>query len=301
MVSAGSEYYIGIDVGGTNMKAGLVSSDGKLVTTLSRPTARTESGILDELCTTVQSLMGHELGGGARGVGVALPGAVDCEQGVAVQATNLPFRDFRVADALSASCGLPVRLENDTDAGVLAELLFGQAKGLSHVVYLAMGTGVGGGLVLNGQLYRGAGCAGEIGHMVVSPTGPMCACGTRGCLEAYASGPALTRLACESGDAAFADAAEVFAAAPSHYAAARAVRLVGEALASVLLSVSRLLAPELIVLGGGVTKAGPPLMAAIDQGLKALSGWGCARIVFTETPDWSGVLGAAAAVANHIA
>lgn len=302
MVLEGSGLHIGIDVGGTNIKAGLAGSDGCLSSRVSVRTAASQEEIVAQLCELVHGLLkACPEGSAVRGIGVAVPGDVDVENGIAVAATNLPWDNLPVTATLSGRFGLPTRLENDTDAGVLGEALFGKARGMKHVVYIALGTGVGGGLVLGGELFRGTGGAGEIGHMIALSDGPMCKCGTRGCLEAVASATAIVTAASEGRDTPFGNTAQVFAAAAAGDARAQyAIGIAGRALASTIISLRRLLAPEVIILGGGVSKAGQQLLDAVQAGLDSFAdGWQGSPIVLSDSPNWSGVLGAAAAAATN--
>ncbi len=132
------------------------------------------------------------------GVGLGCAGTVDWSRGAVIESPNLPIADLALAGLVSDVVGVPVVLDNDANVATWAEVRAGCARGLRHVVMLTLGTGVGGGLVLDGRLYRGAtGCAGELGHTIIAPEGEGCACGRRGCLERYASGSALERFAAE--------------------------------------------------------------------------------------------------------
>lgn len=185
---------IGVDVGGTKVAAGLVDAQGQLQGRESKPAPTSSAAALVDLVSElVRGLAsGHEVDA----VGIGLPGLVNAARDTILFAPNLPLRDVPMAAQVSDACGLPVVLANDANAAAWAESRFGAGRGCDDMVMITIGTGVGGGLVLGGRLYRGAGgLAGEIGHMSLDPGGPVCGCGRRGCWEMLASGSALEELA----------------------------------------------------------------------------------------------------------
>jgi glucokinase len=209
-------------------------------------------------------------------LGVSLPGPIDLEAGVLHEPPNLPgWHQVPVRDLLAQTFACPIRLENDANAAALAEWRFGAGQGFAHLVYLTMSTGVGGGLVLDGRLYRGAGGnAGEIGHVPIEWPGELCACGMRGCLEAYVGGaawarrlarvtPAGSRVQVLAGSAAQARPEHVVAAAREGdaFATAEFARYV-DYLARGLVQIVFTLAPDVIVLGTIPTAAGDELCFA---------------------------------------
>jgi glucokinase len=185
---------LGIDVGGTKIAFAIADSDGNLLARERRPTApcgRPEDDVA-RLLEDARALLDAE-GLNARdleAVGLSLPGPVDCERGCVLAPPNLPgWNDVPIAHWVAQELGCPVRLENDANTAALAEWRFGAARGAANVVYLTMSTGVGGGVIAEGQLVRGqGGHAGEVGHVPVEWEGRPCACGQRGCLEAYVGG-----------------------------------------------------------------------------------------------------------------
>jgi glucokinase len=196
---------------------------------------------------------------------------VDEARGVALRAVNLPWRELPLADVVAERCGLPVVLSHDVRAAAAAEAALGAGRGIADLLFVAIGTGIGGAVVAGGRPYGGAhGHAGEIGHTVVEPDGPPCACGARGCVEALASAAAIERGYAEAGAGDGASAREVAALAAAHDPAARAVwdRAVA-ALAAGLADAVALLDPELIVVGGGLAEAGPPLFEPLAAALAA--------------------------------
>ena len=218
-------------------------------------------------------------------IGLACAGTIDAGRGEVVTSPNLPLVDVPLAPMLQVSLGMPVALENDGNAAVLGEALAGAAVGLRNVVMLTLGTGVGGGLFLDGQIYRGAaGGAGELGHTVVQMGGLPCHCGNRGCLEMYASGPALARYASarardverdpdgallalrERGELNGGMVAKM--AREGHQGAVEAVRQLGDWLGIGLVNIANTFDPEMIVVGGGVGELGELLLHPAREHLR---------------------------------
>lgn len=196
-----ADLYLGVDLGGTNIKAALVDAEGNILNESSVPTnlprqAETVCDDIAALCTALAD------GVRVHGIGVGCPGTVD--GGVVRYSNNLNWHNFAMADYLQGKTGLPVRLANDANAAALGEALAGCAKGAESAVIVTLGTGVGGGVVLNGKLLTGyTGAASEPGHTVIcdTPNAPLCTCGRRGCFEAYASATALIRMTRQAMDA----------------------------------------------------------------------------------------------------
>ena len=193
-------YYLGVDLGGTNIKAALVDEQGQILQEASRPTnlPRSAEAVCDDIAALCRELTAGRTVGG---IGVGCPGTVDDRTGRVLYSNNLAWADFAMGDYLQAATGLPVRLANDANAAALGEALVGCAKGTDSAVILTLGTGVGGGVVLGGRLLTGyTGAASEPGHMVIcdTPDAPLCTCGRRGDLEAYASATALIRMTREA-------------------------------------------------------------------------------------------------------
>ena len=196
-----ADLYLGVDLGGTNIKAALVDAEGNILNESSVPTnlPRQAEAVCDDIAALCTALAD---GVPVHGIGVGCPGTVD--GGVVRYSNNLNWHDFAMADYLQGKTGLPVRLANDANAAALGEALAGCAKGAESAVIVTLGTGVGGGVVLNGQLLTGyTGAASEPGHTVIcdTPNAPLCTCGRRGCFEAYASATALIRMTRQAMDA----------------------------------------------------------------------------------------------------
>jgi glucokinase len=270
------ELLLGVDVGGTTTSAGLVTSDGRVLATRSQPTHRPEGGgAVDRLLGLVQAVSCLPERGRRRvaGVGAGLPGLVDVAAGaVGGEAHHVPeLAGVPVAALLARAVGAPAFVDNDVNALALAEGRWGAGRGAQSFVLLAIGTGVGGGIVLDGRLHRGAGgFGGELGHVPVALEGPPCICGARGCLKAFVAGPDLAALASRRLGRAV-DAAALFELAgrdeaSSEGAVARAlVAEATEALAAGLAIIVNGLNPERLLVAGSVGRA----FAGREQDLRA--------------------------------
>ncbi len=272
---------VGIDLGGTNLRAGLVDASGRILEREARPT-RAERGpaaVIDEIAALAASVARG--GRAAEGIGVGSPGPLDAETGVVFDAPNLAgWRNVPLKRELEARTGLPVRVENDANAAAFGEAWLGAGRGARILVCVTLGTGIGGGIVADGAIVRGtSGVAGEIGHVTIDPGGPLCGCGNRGCVEAFASATAVVRAARERiragersalPDDPGLDAAAIAAAARS--GDPLAVSVLGGAGTHLGLAASiiaHLLNPDRIVFSGGLAGAGPclfgPLIAELER------------------------------------
>lgn len=189
------KYYAGIDLGGTFVKCGIVDEEGKLLIKDKIPTGRerTLGEIAGDMARLALSLA-EKAGVKLTAAGIGSPGTVDSKNGVIVYSCNLYWRNAALADEVKRTLGVPVYVTNDANAAALGEQFCGAGKGYSDVVFVTLGTGVGGGIVIDGKLFEGNKSAGaEIGHTVIRMNGERCGCGRRGCFEAYASATALIR------------------------------------------------------------------------------------------------------------
>jgi glucokinase len=287
---------VGLDIGGTNVRAAL-ANDGRIVAIQSARwppdlAAADEVMFAADLALALIDQTGAR--GAVRAAGVSLAALVDGD-GTVVQWPNRPaWRGLAVRALLEARLALPIVVEDDANAAALAEWTFGAAQGYQHVLVIMAGTGIGAGLILDGRLFRGRhGWAGELGHIVVLPDGPDCACGRRGCLQTVASGRALERIAAahgQPGATAIGDAAargEAWARA----ALADCGRWLGLAAANVV----NLLDLDAVVIGGGLSALGPPWWPALEAGLESnLLNATLRRVVLRRAalPDSAGLLGA---------
>jgi glucokinase len=276
---------IGVDIGGTKILAGTVTEDGTVGATARRPTPRNDaSDVLDLVAEVVLELKGSSPEP-LEAVGIGVAGLVDAERSKVYFAPNLRWSQVPVRQLLEAATGLPVVVENDGNVAAWGEFRFGSGVGHSGLTLVTVGTGIGGGIVVDGALFRGAhGAAGEIGHINAVPDGRPCGCGRHGCLEQYASGNALVRearllaaerrseagtlLALGDGTPEGVQGVHVTAAAKAgDPVAMEAFAVVGTWLGRGLADLAAVLDPELFVIGGGVSDAGDLLLASARQTL----------------------------------
>ena len=188
---------IGIDIGGTSIKGAAVDSNGRVYETFSMPFVKGESGetTIQKLSELVKEyIRAHNLEGKIAGIGIGSPGTLDVKKGVVNYANNLGWNELPVAEIMQKTLPYPVKLTNDANAACLGEAKFGAGKNYETIIMLTLGTGVGGGIIINGKLFEGnEGKGGELGHTVIVLDGEPCTCGRKGCLEAYASATALIR------------------------------------------------------------------------------------------------------------
>jgi glucokinase len=240
----------GIDLGGTQVRVALARSDGNLVASVKTktPLLGTPQAIVDWAAAEIDRHRGREK---VRSIAIGAPGPIDIKHGVLVNPPNLPgWRNVPLAAMLARATGAKVLVANDADMAGLGEFHRGAGRGTRNMVYITWSTGVGGGLIIDGKLHRGAhGTAGEVGHMIIDPNGPLDQCGQRGCLEAFIGGANLAR---ETGH----PAAELFAAAAGGNQHARMVveRAAGY-MGMALISLTNAIDPEIFVIGGGVSRS----------------------------------------------
>jgi glucokinase len=304
---------IGIDVGGTKVAAGVVDARGRIIEKLKRSTPsasprRTGQAIGDAV---IELLSRHS----AAAVGIGAAGFVDADRSSILFAPNLAWRYEPLKKLVEDQVGLPVVVENDANAAVWAETILGAARGHDHVVLIAVGTGIGAGIVIDGQLYRGRwGIAGEPGHYRVVPDGRLCGCGSRGCWEQYASGSALVAEAREFARRSPGAAIRLLqlgggrvegingpqvtqAALEGDAAALRCFEIVGGWLGQGLAALAAILDPGCFVIGGGVSEAGElligPARAAFADALTGGPYRPPAEIRLAQLGADAGVIGAA--------
>jgi glucokinase len=306
---------VGVDIGGTKVLAGTVDAGGQVhdeVRLLTPDRSKDPRVVEDTIVEAVASLRARS---DVRAVGVGAAGFVDAAGARVLFAPHLSWRDEPLRDHLEDRTGLPVHLDNDANATAWAELSFGAARGFRQVLCITLGTGIGGALVVDGRVFRGAnGMAGEFGHMQVVPDGRRCECGNRGCWEQYSSGNALVREARELLEAESPVAARLHelvegdlrrltgavvtqAAREGDRAAQEILRGVGAWLGTGLAGLVAGLDPELVVVGGGVSAAGDLLLGpARDALARTLTGRGFRpepRVVPAQLGPSAGMVGAA--------
>jgi glucokinase len=277
-------YILGVDLGGTNIVVGAMSADGSRELAMHEIPTRAALGadaVVERIVQLLERVAAETLAatGATReallGVGIGSPGPLDRERGLVIFTPNLGWRDFPLRDRVSEAVGLPATLDNDANCATLGEWWQGAARGGRNVVGLTIGTGIGGGLILDGRLYHGTSdVAGEVGHMTIDSTGRRCGCGNYGCLEAYASGPAIAERAREAlaggepsampalvgGDLSQLTAALVYQAArDGDHLALEVVRETARLLGAGVANLLNIFNPDVVVLAGGVTQAGDAL------------------------------------------
>ncbi|MFT4414805.1 ROK family protein [Fredinandcohnia humi] len=299
---------IGIDIGGTKVAIGAVQEDGEVLASVQFPT-EVEKGpdyAVTQIISSVSEIIrNYQV---IEGIGIGCPGPLDTKRGIVTNPPNLKtWHGYSLVQKIESAFQLPVRLLNDADAAALGEYFFTYRKTYKHVLYVTVSTGIGGGIIINGQLYEGSKSgAGELGHSVIDPKGPLCGCGKSGCLEALASGTAITRIWKErlvqrgsqieptwSGKELFAQAAE---------GDSLAKEVIEEATTHFALGLSQAiqtLNPELLILGGGVVIGQPAFYEQVktklphyllDQHKESL------QIEMASHGTMAGVIGAAASI-----
>jgi glucokinase len=265
---------IGVDIGGTKIAVGVVTGDGKIVQATTVPTPQRQDHLVQCILEAVEDL--RSLYPHAVAVGVGAAGMVDWPSGHIRWAPNNSYQDLPLQQLLAEGTGLPATVENDANAAAWAEATAGEGQGLSNVIVLTIGTGIGGGIIVNGELQRGAtGIAGEVGHIIINPTaGEQCGCGATGCMEAMASGTALGRAGRRAAAADPTGRLAELAGGDSNvtgetvHEAARegdptALRLfdqIGYWLGIGLASLANVFDPQVMVLGGGLVTTGDLLL-----------------------------------------
>jgi len=317
------QYIIGVDLGGTNIVVGAMSADGKQHFAMRSIPTGAESGaegVADRIVGLIEGVVLDTLAetNSSRrdviGVGVGAPGPLDREKGLVVVAPNLGWKNFPLRDRISERLRLPVTLDNDANCATVGEWWQGAARGGTNVVGMTIGTGIGGGVIIDGKLFHGASdVAGEIGHTTIDLNGRHCKCGNYGCLEAYASGPAIATRAREvlvreetasllpslvGGKLDSITAETVYKAAQQGDAVASEIvrdtaRYLGAGIANLL----NILNADVVVVAGGVTQAGDALFVPLRAEVRRRAfrpAVDATRIVAGELPGTTGVVGAVA-------
>ena len=309
------KYYLGIDLGGTFIKGGIVDDQGVIILRDKVPTQSEKggSGVVANIVALCKNLMNKAnlSSSDLVGVGIGVPGMIDSEKGEVIYSNNLGWNNFSIASMVSECLSLPVKIANDANVAALGETKFGCGSAYSNSVMITLGTGVGSGIVIDGQLFEGNRSAGaEIGHTVIVADGEQCTCGRRGCLEAYASASALIRdtkrvmekhpqsklweassLDAVTGKTAFDyyDKDEYAKAVVDHYI---------EKLGTGIVNVANAMRPEIIILGGGVCSEGErlinPLQQILNQNVFAGDKGPAVKILTAKLENDAGLLGAAA-------
>ena len=314
------KYSIGVDVGGTNIKIALVDKTGSIVYSDTVPT-RAEMGYeytINNMKKAISDLIAQTKVAkeDISGIGFGFPGQIDCDNGVVLLAPNIPgWVNVPIAKIIEKEFSIPVKVDNDVRCAALAELNYGAGKGTQNLICITVGTGIGSGLIINGKIVRGAkNVAGEIGHIKLQMhDGPLCGCGDTGCLEAFASGPAIVAMAQEyilgGKSTKYRELANpditpyivAEAAKQGDVVAKRIFEIIGEYIGIGLVSVINLLNPEKIVIGGGVADAGEllfaPIRRTIEQRAMPIQAKSV-QVVHAELGNTAGVIGASLLIEN---
>jgi glucokinase len=320
----GRKWIVGVDLGGTNIVVGVLPQDGGDGVVLAQRKVPTEAQrgakfVVDRIVGLIRDSMDEVVAthdgslDDFAGVGIGSPGPLDRSTGTVINTPNLGWRNFPLRDLIANAVGLPATLDNDANCATYGEWWLGAGRDVDTLVGLTLGTGIGGGIVLNGEIFHGASdAAGEIGHMTIEANGRKCKCGNYGCLEAYASGPAIALRAVEGLEAgmesllpALVDgrleditAATVYEAVVlgdpyANEVMRETAKLLGAGIANMI----NVLNPEMVVIAGGVTRAGEhlfgPLRAEVRRRAFRSAQEAC-EIVSAQLPGTAGVVGAVA-------
>ncbi|GAB6168298.1 ROK family protein [Clostridium carnis] len=307
------KFLVGVDLGGTKINCALADLEGNVIEKHEIPTNAQdgENAVLDRIINAIEAVIekGNKTIKDVRAIGIGAPGPLNAKTGVIIDPANLPFRNFDIVTPLKDKFEVPVYLDNDANVAAIGEFLFGAGKGKENLVYFTVSTGVGGGAILNGEIYRGRTCnALELGHTTVDPISTVrCNCGNLGCLEAFSSGTAIAKRAKEAvatnvetslKNYDILTAAEVFKEAANGDRVAISIR--DKALTYLGVGVANAINtfdPDIVVIGGGVTKVGAILFdkvkeVASERALSAIYN-GC-EIAQAKLGTDAGVVGAVA-------
>jgi glucokinase len=301
-----SSVVVALDVGGTGMKCALVRPDGTVHHEERHPTlaARGPDAVTANILEVAAGLAGTARADGLApvAVGVAVPGVVDEENGVAVWSSNVGFRDVPLRSLIEERLNLPAALGHDVRVGGIAEARLGAGQGERHVLFAAIGTGIAAALVVNGAGYHGAhGAAGELGHIIVRPGGAPCPCGQNGCLEAIASARAIGARYAELSGVKDASAFDVVSRMNSDQNARLVWHEAIAALADGMITAQALFDVSVLVLGGGLAEAGDTLLGPLKAGMeRRLTFHRMPKIVKAALGDTAGCKGAALLALDHL-
>ena len=306
------------DFGGTNLRAAIVDDAGELVERhdIPTPAEATPEGILEKIADLLAGII-PVTGEKPVAACLAVPGLINADEGKVIVAPNIAgFRNLVLTTPMEKRLGIPAYIENDASAAALGEFRFGAGRGTRHLLHATLGTGIGGGIVVDRKLYRGAtGLAGEIGHIVIDPTGPLCNCGSRGCLEAIVSGVAFaerSKKLIAAGKAPILaglvgerepKGRDLFAAAQQGEQVAEAeIRHGGHVLGLGLGSLVNVLNPDAVTLSGGLVNMGEMLLGPMRDAMYSIAyGPASGTIVrLSDLGDDAGLLGAAAVAFERV-
>lgn len=306
------EYVVGIDLGGTKISGALADLDGKILNQYTMPTMAIEGekAVLSRIIEVIETVIAksNKTNDMIRAIGMGSPGPLDSKEGVIIVTPNLPFKNFQLVKPIMVNFNIPTYLDNDANVAAIGEYMLGSGRGTRNMIYITVSTGVGGGAILGGKIYRGSTSnALEIGHTTILPDGPKCNCGNYGCIEALSSGTAIARQAREAINNGIetslsnyenVSSYEVFKEANAGDKVAKEIleksfTYLGIGVANVITSFD----PDMVVIGGGVSKGGSILFDIVQREVdkrcfKTMSEH--TRIVPAQLGTDAGVIGAVA-------
>ncbi|MDO8886317.1 ROK family protein [Candidatus Oleimmundimicrobium sp.] len=322
-------FVVGVDIGGTKTTVALLDERDGILCERVEPTSRADfdesqqgsQRILNQVISLINKVC--DVSGIAlsdvSGIGNGVAGTIDFKSGTVIFSPNLPFRNFGFKDAMYQHFKIPIFLDNDANVAVWGEKCFGAGRNASEIVGVTIGTGIGGGLIINDKIYRGAvGCAAEIGHMIIDRNGPRCGCGNYGCFEAMAAGSAIAKKAraviAKKPDALILKMAGgnidkvngeslVLAAAEGDELALGVLREIGEIIGVAFTSLVNIFNPEVIIVGGGVAETGDLILNFAEDIVRNYAikpNSEIVKIVKAELGNKAGFMGAASLIRKEI-
>ncbi|QEK11875.1 ROK family protein [Crassaminicella thermophila] len=306
------KYVIGIDLGGTKISGAVANFKGDVVSQYTLPTKAEEGekAVLERIITVVEEVIKESNVDKEKivSIGIGSPGPLDAKEGKIITTPNLPFKNFNIVKPLVDKFHIPTYLDNDANVAAIGEYVFGAGKGTNNMVFITVSTGIGGGAILNGKIYRGNTCnALEIGHMTLEKKGPRCNCGNYGCAEALASGTAIAKAARKQVEKGLSTslssyekitAYEVFKEAEKGDKLAKnilneALNYLGICVANIITSFD----PEMVIIGGGVSKGGDIVFEKVNEVVKTR----CFKAMWESTKIVPAALGTDAGVKGAVA
>lgn len=305
-------YVVGIDLGGTKISGALADLQGNVLSqhTMSTNAFEGEQAVLSRIIQVIEKVIedANKTVEEVKAIGIGSPGPLDAKSGVIITTPNLPFKDFQLVKPIAEKFGIPTYLDNDANVAAIGEYLLGAGKGTTNMIYVTVSTGVGGGAILNGKIYRGSTSnALEIGHTTVLPDGPRCNCGNYGCVEALASGTAIARQAREAVESGLETSLKDYEKITSYEVFKEAEKgdkvskdILDKSLGYLGIGIANIISsfdPEMVVIGGGVTKGGQIVFDKVQEVVnkrcfKAMSEF--CKIVPAALGTDAGVIGAVA-------
>ncbi|MDI6736438.1 MAG: ROK family protein [bacterium] len=316
-------YIIAVDIGGTNLRVALVDTSGKIIERWETPTRVSEGEkiVIRQMIEIIRDMLekGKVDVGQIMGIGIGCPGPLDTKTGVIIDTPNLGWKNVALKDTIEQEFHLPVCVDNDGNLAALGESWLGAGREVNHLVCLTLGTGIGGGIIINGEILHGANdAAGELGHIIVEPNGLRCGCGNYGCMEAYASGPGITKrtiFSIKEGITTIItelvqNQLEKITPLVVYQAAIKGDELANDILKETgrylgigIVSLVNVLNPQLVIIGGRIAQMGEILLNHIkDEVTKRTHLEPCRRITIvpSQLSDDAGIIGAAKMIQNLI-